>query len=267
MCAAGKLVQRAPPSALSLLVQPAWESWAPSTRPQNLGPKSKAWASSPQGEGFGWGGTSTLRASRAMLGHLLCSTPRSAHLHILPLGARSSGKAEAGLLCGFQRRRQKAGLLSARLLPRNQVTQGLPMMLSEWGKCPATGQPFSENISAAPGAGALEGLPSDTGKASGARWVSSSALVNTHVGTFVTVTGYGQAGESLTAPGARTAPQTRSASVPRVGKHPRANSAGGSPGDGEGGTCPQSHWSCHVSTGRPLTTCSFNSVALNGPIL
>lgn len=141
------------------------------------------------------------------------------------------------------------------------------MMLSEWGKCPATGQPFSENISAAPGAGALEGLPSDMGKASGARWVSSSALVNTHVGTFVTVTGYGQAGESLTAPGARTAPQTRSASVPRVGKHPRANSAGGSPGDGEGGTCPQSHWSCHVSTGRPLTTCSFNSVALNGPIL
>lgn len=115
--------------------------------------------------------------------------------------------------------------------------------------------------SAAPGAGALEGLPSVTGKASGARWVSSSALVNTHVGTFVTMTGYGQAGESLIAPGARTAAQTRSASVPRVGKHPCANSAGGSPGDWEGGTCPQSYWSCRISTGRPLTTCSFNSVA------
>lgn len=115
--------------------------------------------------------------------------------------------------------------------------------------------------SAAPGAGALEGLPSDMGKASGARWVSSSALVNTHVGTFVTVTGYGQAGESLIALGARTAAQTRSASVPRVSKHPHANSAAGSPGDWDGGTCPQSHWSCLVSTGRPFTTCSFSSVA------
>lgn len=80
------------------------ESQAPRARPQNLGPKNKAWASSLRGNGFGWG-TKHLADLTVHVGPPPpAAHPIKQHLHILPFGAPSSGKAEAGLLRGSQQR-------------------------------------------------------------------------------------------------------------------------------------------------------------------
>lgn len=113
---AGSTLCSEPPCATCLgKLGPERQAPKPGPQKQGLGPKNKAWASSPQGEGFSWGGTSTLRASRAVLGHLLLQhTPLSTPPHP-PLGSPilGEGRGWAALWASAAATRGRAALSTA----------------------------------------------------------------------------------------------------------------------------------------------------------